>query len=442
MIDFLRFNIVKKMLLGFLPVSILIILVAVFALVNLNSLSRINNNIIRVYLPLMETLDKIYDGVLAQELYGRRYVLLKSKDTLDLFMERSKEVEGLIKQIEKFEVEDDVPIARLGPLHEEYNKLFLERFKKRYSAGGRRLDDEIKKKQEELSELVEQMSLKVRQHRNARTLKIGETLESAFRLISALCILGILFSIGAASMITRNISESIAKLKLATLQIAEGKFENVTPVKSNDELGELSVAFTEMARRLKRLEEMYLDASPLTRLPGGVAIENMLKKRLDARSPLAFCLADMNNFKSFNDQYGYARGNDVLQATAKVIESATDKYGNSEDFVGHIGGDDFVILTTPQKYEMICKDIVDTFDKMILGYYDPEDRMRGSIIAKNRQGQDMSFPIMTISIAVVTNSNRQLKNHIEVGEIAAELKAYAKSLPGSNYIVDRRRDPA
>jgi diguanylate cyclase (GGDEF)-like protein len=251
---------------------------------------------------------------------------------------------------------------------------------------------------------------------------------------------GILLGILLAMIITRNISGPINLLRLSTKEISEGKFDHLPYIRNRDELGDLSLAFQEMAKRLKRLEEMYLDASPLTHLPGGVAIENIIKKRLMEDLPLAFCLLDLANFKSFNDRYGYARGNEVILATARTISDVVGNHGRRDDFVGHIGGDDFVIITLPDSYEKICTGIIETFDRMIVDFYDSEDRQRGCILGKTRQGKEISFPLMTISIAVVTNQQRKLINYIQVGEIAAEMKNYAKSFSRSIYVVDRRKD--
>ncbi|TAN43094.1 MAG: diguanylate cyclase [Nitrospirae bacterium] len=227
-------------------------------------------------------------------------------------------------------------------------------------------------------------------------------------------------------------------MKYATQEISEGRFE-YTPEISNDELGALSYSFREMAERLKRLESLHLDANPLTRLPGGRAIEDVLQNRLDAKGPLAFCLLDMDNFKAFNDHYGYASGSELIKETARVIEKSVRSYGAPDDFIGHIGGDDFVLITSPERSLVICNEVIQGFDSMAPLHYTEEDRGRGYIISKNRQGDEVQFPLMTLSIAVVTNLHRRLTNTVEVGEIAAELKEYAKLIPGSVYVVDKRR---
>ena len=226
-------------------------------------------------------------------------------------------------------------------------------------------------------------------------------------MTAGLSIGGLLLGIIIALIITRNISHSINQLKLSTREISEGKFDHLPEVRNQDELGDLSQAFQKMAQRLKRLEEMSLDASPLTHLPGSMAIENVLKKRLKEETPLAFCQLDLSHFKAFNDRYGYARGNEVIQATAKMVTEVVKAQGDEGAFVGHIGGDDFVVITSLQGYEKICLAIIDSFDKMVLDFYDLEDRQRGYIQGETRQGQKVSFPIMTLAIAVVTNQYRR-----------------------------------
>jgi GGDEF domain-containing protein len=194
-----------------------------------------------------------------------------------------------------------------------------------------------------------------------------------------------------------------------------------------------------MGKRLKKLEEMYLDASPLTLLPGGIAIENILKKRIETQQPMAFCLIDLDNFKSFNDRYGYAKGSELLKETGRIIEEAVRTLGTPEDFVGHIGGDDFVVITEPVRMRSIGEEIISRFDKRVPDFYDHGDREKGYIMGRTRQGVEMKFPILTISIAIVTNERKSLSSALQASEIAAELKDYAKSIPKSVLVIDKRR---
>lgn len=442
---FFRLNIAKKMLLGYLFYAFLTILIALFILSRLEELNRINQSIIKTDIPLLEITDKMIDTLLAQELYGHRSVILKSSGLLPLFWTWSDEFDQLRKRMVTLPHRKDLPANRLISLHTEYNNLFrggFEYLKNPSSPRARRYDQEIKEKQEQIIQLLKKISSEARRDQNERsrmTLSMGNT---AFWVTAVLCVVGILVGIIVAMIITRSISEPIHQLKLSTQEISKGRFDSdfLPRIHNRDELGDLSHAFEVMVKRLKRLEEMYLDASPLTHLPGGIAIENIVKKRLLDDVPLAFCLLDLANFKAFNDRYGYAKGNEVILATARIITEVMSAQGRDGDFIGHIGGDDFVIITGPDSYEKICSTILDVFDKTILDFYDLEDRNRGSILGKTRQGNEISFPIMTVSIAVVTNQLRNLKSYIQVGEIAAEMKTYAKSFGKSIYVVDRRKD--
>jgi diguanylate cyclase (GGDEF)-like protein len=383
------------------------------------------------------------EALLAQELYGRRSFILGSPEMEVLFWKRSEEFRKLLQQTGDLPDASNLPLDRLATLHEEYNRLFktgLEKRKDFSSPAFQDHDRQIRGKQEELIQLVKGISDDARKDQNEeslRTLSIGH---SAFWTTAGLSIGGLLLGIIIALIITHNISHSINQLKLSTREISGGKFDHLPEVRNQDELGDLSQAFQKMAERLKRLEEMNLDANPLTHLPGSVAIENVLNKKLKEETPLAFCQLDLSNFKAFNDRYGYARGNEVIQTTAKIVTEVVKAQGDEGTFVGHIGGDDFVVITSPERYEKICVAIIDSFDKMVLDFYDLEDRQRGYIQGETRQGQKVSFPIMILAIAVVTNRHRALQNHVQVGEIAAELKSYAKSFSHSIFVVDRRKD--
>ena len=169
-------------------------------------------------------------------------------------------------------------------------------------------------------------------------------------------------------------------------------------------------------------------------------IVNVLENKIKRKELFSFCYLDLDHFKAFNDRYGYAKGSEVIKATANAVEKSVLSLGFADDFVGHIGGDDFVVITTPDRHCALCERIIRNFDEMIVHFYDAADIARGGIEGKSRQGEKKSFPIMTTSIAVVTNEKRTLENHVQVGEIAADLKDYAKSMPGSSYAVDQRSD--
>lgn len=188
-----------------------------------------------------------------------------------------------------------------------------------------------------------------------------------------------------------------------------------------------------------RRTERDLEANPLSRLPGNVSILNELSKRLESKAIFAVCYVDLDKFKAYNDTYGFEHGDEVIKETARILIRTVLDCGNSDDFIGHIGGDDFVIVTSYEKSDVLCEKIIDDFKKISPIFYNEDDRKRGFIIAEDRQGQRQQFPLLSLSIGVVTNKNRSIDHVAKIGEIGAELKAAAKRLESSNYIKDQRK---
>jgi diguanylate cyclase (GGDEF)-like protein len=420
---------------------LVMILITIVNLLNLNEANRISKNIIEHDIVLLEAANNMLDNLLAQESYGRRYLILGSQEMLELFWQRSNEFDMLVSRIQALKKSQNIPSKRLSILHNEFNNLYKywpKNTGNKASMLTKEYDAKIRSKLDELMALIQTMILNVKQDQNRLIFKNSNAGLKAFRITVILSSLGIILGIGAVSLTTRNIARSIHLLKLATSKISEGRFDHIPDV-TQDELGELAKAFIKMAQRLACLEETNLNASPLTRLPGGIAIENVLKNRLAIDKSVAFCLLDIDNFKSFNDRYGYAAGNKVIKTTAKIIQKTIAEHGTCVDFVGHIGGDDFVILTTIETYNKLCTHIIEEFDNKIVDLYNKKDRANGYILGKTRQGEELKFPIVSISIAVVvSNKEKRQISHVEIGEIAAELKEHAKKIPGSVVMANRR----
>lgn len=179
-------------------------------------------------------------------------------------------------------------------------------------------------------------------------------------------------------------------------------------------------------------------ANPLTGLQGNIEIQTEINHRIAKRQHFSVIYTDLDDFKAYNDVYGFACGDRAIKLTADIITDNVHLLGTSGDFIGHIGGDDFVAITAPDHVDAICEGIIRDFDRKVLELYSVDDRRKGYIETTNRQGQVIQYPIMAISIAVASNENRELLNHLHVAEIAAELKRKAKSLPGSVYVKDKR----
>ncbi len=196
-----------------------------------------------------------------------------------------------------------------------------------------------------------------------------------------------------------------------------------------------------LARVRAKIRRVEVDSSlsPLTRLPGNLAIEMELRRRLDAEEPFAVLYLDLDNFKAFNDVYGFTHGDEAIQLLARLSVDAVRRRGTINDFVGHIGGDDFIIVTENGRAEEMAGEIIAEFDREIRALYSPKDLRAGYIETRDRRGTLNRFPIMTLSIAIVSNDSRQLTNYAQVGEAAAELKRFAKSISGSVFVKDKRR---
>lgn len=180
------------------------------------------------------------------------------------------------------------------------------------------------------------------------------------------------------------------------------------------------------------------DASPLTGLPGNHAIENELETRISASKPYALLYVDMDNFKAYNDYYGYSKGDIMLTLLADVLSEAAQKCGDRDTFVGHVGGDDFVIMATPDSAPEIARMAIEQFDSRIEKLYEPEDWAKGYLEIGDRRGEIRRFPPTSITVAMVCDQGGQFKHAGKVNALVAELKKYGKSFDGSVLVQDRR----
>jgi len=178
---------------------------------------------------------------------------------------------------------------------------------------------------------------------------------------------------------------------------------------------------------------------PTTRLPGTGLIDRELAARLRRNELFAVCYADLDHFKEFNDRYGYNEGDGVIILLSRILRDLVKGYA-PDGFIGHIGGDDFIFIVPLEVMRPCCEDILDVFDELIPYQYSPDDRRAGYFLGKDRRGNVLRVPLMTLSIGVVTNEHRTFTHTARISELATEMKSYAKTLPGSVYAVDRRHD--
>ncbi len=191
-------------------------------------------------------------------------------------------------------------------------------------------------------------------------------------------------------------------------------------------------------RTVLRRARQLRDLSPLTGLPGNAGITRELAARIAARRPLAVIHVDIDNFKSYNDTYGFLRGDGVITLCALCLQRAAAVTAGPA-FIGHIGGDDFVVLLDPDDVARFCEHAIAEWDETIPDHYDTTDADRGFVVVADRQGATREAPLATLSMGVATNAVRRFSSEWEASAIAAEMKEFAKRQLGSNYQIDRRR---
>ena len=191
-------------------------------------------------------------------------------------------------------------------------------------------------------------------------------------------------------------------------------------------------------KNLNRLLASNRRVSPLTGLPGNVQIHAELKKRILRQEPFSVLYAHLDNFKAYNDVYGFLKGDEIIEFTAEIIINLVHSNELENTFVGHIGGDDFVAIVPGTSCEKLCQNILAYFDKHVEKYFSEADLEKGYIEVANRKGIIEQFPLTSLSIGVVVADVGRFHNILEIGEVGAQVKHAAKSVMGSSYAIDRR----
>lgn len=437
----MKISIGAKIFLGNLPLIVVIVVTTVVALLRVNEAHDKFTHVLDIEIQQKTNAQNMIAVLRDRESNAMRYLILQSEDMLNLYEQRNSEYDSLLNAL--IIIDPDSLSTSIKAEDSIYNEMLAECRKliEESSSDQYKQKDTLRvasyiKQGETLQKVIARAEENQKHNTESAVLIISKT----FRVITIVAVGGLILAMLISAFISGKLIRSVKKLKSAAAKVAQGEFKELPSVISRDELGELSHSFNHMANRLIVLEETYKDASPLTRLPGGVAIETVTQTRIDQEIPFAFIMLDLDNFKPFNDRYGYSRGNQIIKHTAEILLTTTEHFGTEHDFVGHIGGDDFVVITTPDKLELICSTIISRFDHDIISFYDEEDKSNGKIISQNRQGETQSFPIMSISISAVNSELSEVANYIHVGEIIAELKKYAKSFEGSNFVIDRRNE--
>ena len=431
----IRLTLTQKLIISFAINGICMVAALSYAIGGLSTMRSMVDEIARNDIAAITAAITLRDTMLAQERTARRFMILRQPELITLHGLQSAAFDQAMETLvmRSRDVAPDGVTSGYKAYRLLATKLFAGKNVEEaalINAAGR-VETAIEKVRIEQQQLMNH-KLKIAGEREADT--------AAWALVLALA--GIALAIGVDVVFVYAFSSSIGKLQKATHRIAAGEFDHDPQIPPGDEVGSLSLDFRRMATRLKELEQLSLDASPLTRLPGNIAIERSINRRLREKVPFAMCYLDLDNFKSYNDRYGYIKASELIKDAGQVIYNVVDSLKDPDAFVGHIGGDDFVVIINTMLAKKACQGIIRDFDAMIPGYYSEEDRVAGFIEGVDRYGVPRHFPLITISIAVLNCQPGSYTTAAEIATAAAEVKDRVKESSGSNYIIVREAGSA
>ncbi len=271
---------------------------------------------------------------------------------------------------------------------------------------------------------------------------IDKAMGHLYRQCLIIAVLIIAIHIGFALLLSKTVLWPLRRLNEATNSIAQGSLDIRVPIVRDDEIGRLASSFNEMSVALQRMRDEAKGANPLTGLPGNLTIARYIDDRLTRGDIICVLYSDLDNFKAYNDKYGFTKGDEAILYTRDCLVQVSKRKDMQDVFVGHEGGDDFVVVCSYESWELFAKNFITTFDRGIYQFYNSVDSRNGYIESVNRQGERQRFPLMSVSVAIVTNKHRPFRRHAEMIQIAAEVKKYVKGIDGSCYAIDRRQNRA
>jgi GGDEF domain-containing protein len=404
----------------------------IFSFAVLYSLNKTARDIAKNDLVLLHSIGMLRQSLLDQERYAGKFAILKSPEFIDLYYKRESECLKILQQMVQKKQEQGM--AEIVNNYSNYQKTIRLLFQ-----GDADAEMRHKTAAQQVINAIDTYTANLQLLLNVKLEHADSKERDTIRWSLIFSLTGFLLAIGVAALFLFNISTAIDKLKRATHRIAEGDFDYDPQIPGGDEIGDLAYDFIRMADRLKILERMNLDASPLTRLPGNIVIERVLTKRVQEGKPFAVCYADLDDMKAYTDVYGYIKGSEVIKMAGDIILEAVTNFAEEGAFVGHIGGGDFVMVFDQEKVPPVCEEVIKKFGEGIVAHYNKEDLARGAIEGTDRYGVPRVFPIMTISIAVVICRQGEYDSAVAIAQTAAQIKDFVKIKPGSNYMINQRR---
>ncbi len=436
------FSITRKVALGYLVVIAFSLLALGYALVCLHDHNSRTEQLVGSQFQAFNLLRDVRQNLLGQENLEKQLVILRDSKLLGLLERRSAELDSLIVELKNSDLPDYI-LALPGAMdnYMSQTRQLIQVFAESdWDQAATIADTRTTAVRSQLLEILADLRTR---HQTALDKDLQElSLQSskAYRLTLILSLIGVVLSAPVALTVIISIHHSVKALQKATRDIAAGSFEAPIEIRSNDEFGQLARDFASMARKLMELEKLSLDANPLTRLPGNLAIDRELEQRIKQKRPFAHLYIDLDNFKAYSDHYGYKVGSDAINMVGKLLREVVEGHDSKDDLVGHIGGDDYVVLTNPDRAEELAKAIISNFDSHVPELYQDDDLRAGFVVGTDRHGIKRSFPLLTISIAITLSENMEHPFLLSISQNSARMKEHLKRLKNSNYLIDRRKE--
>lgn len=434
-----RLNVGQKIIAGFLVGAIFSLAATLFALHHIQQQVDISGTLVHTDFKSLNLIRDLRENLLAQERLEQQFLIYKDDEMLLLLKQRTEEFDVLWTSLLELEIEETnalVPPAE--SLVKKRDTTLTQLTTQQRRSAEDFITEHLAPLRSSLHAGLDKMAVSRGKLIDTSLLKLNQKSIQAYRTTLFLLILGIAIGGGVAFRVVRSINLSIKRLTYAARQASEGRFDFTLGSFGRDEFGHLASEFLTMGKKLLDLQKRLLDANPLTHLPGNLAIEHELERRIVSLEPFAHVYIDLDHFKAFNDRYGYQMGSEVISRVGKIVKEVVELLGNPEDLVGHIGGDDYLLLTTPDKSEDLAKEIIKRFDQMT-DIYSSEDLETGYYEGVDRFGDERRYPLMSISIAVICSENLEYPSPQDISQECAKMKEHLKNQPGSNYLIDRRR---
>ncbi len=434
-------TVTKKVVVGYLVIVCFSLLAIGFALFRLHQQTAQAQQLVNVDFRAFELVRDLQQNLMAQENIEKQLLILRDPALRELRLNRNDALAGYAHSLGRPPfVELFSPVYEQLQMYRKFDDQLSESLLWHDWEEAVKISNEStvpirSKLLKQLSESRQQQQLRI----NSGLAELSKTSDEAYRLTLLFAVIGIFLSAPVSIAVIMSIHRSVRALKKATLEISDGSFEHQPELSGDDEFAQLASDFSSMGRKLRDLEQLRLDANPLTRLPGNLAIDRELDLRISRHEPFSHLYIDLDNFKAYSDRYGYKAGSDVLARSGEMIERVVRLGGMPEDLVGHIGGDDYVVVTELEKGEELAKQIIDEFEEMVPSFYDETDRVNGCFVGKDRFGVERTFPLITVSIALIRSDHYDFPSRLAISQDCARLKKYLKEQEGSNYMLDRRK---